>query len=54
RLGGKSITLRLACHGRDGDLRMHVMQTVVTTSLVSHAAIPIPDELRAAIAAPAT
>lgn len=51
RLGGKSITLRLACCGADGGVRMQVLQTVVTTSLASHAAIPVPDELRAAIAA---
>ena len=51
RLGGRSITLRLACCGADGGVRMQVLQTVVTTSLASHAAIPVPDELRAAIAA---
>lgn len=51
RLGGKSMTLRLACCGADGGVRMQVLQTVVTTSLASHAAIPVPDELRAAIAA---
>ena len=51
RLGGRSITLRLACHGREGAMRMQVLQTVVTTSLATHAAIPVPDELRAALAA---
>jgi 4-hydroxybenzoyl-CoA thioesterase len=51
RLGGRSITLRLACHGLDGGLRMQVLQTVVTTSLATHGAIPVPDELRAAIVA---
>ena len=58
RIGGKSMQLQLACHGagQDGNavangLRMAVLQTVVTTSLDSHAAIPIPDDLRAAITA---
>lgn len=51
RLGGRSITLRLACHGRDGTLRMQVLQTLVTTSLATHAAIPVPEDLRAALAA---
>lgn len=51
RLGGKSITLALACHGDDGSPRMRLLQTLVTTSLLTHAAIPVPDDLRAAIAA---
>jgi len=50
RVGSRSITLRLACTGAQGDLRMQVMQTVVTTSLVTHQAISIPDDLRAAMA----
>jgi 4-hydroxybenzoyl-CoA thioesterase len=54
RLGARSLTLQLACHGRDGSLRMQVLQTVVTTSLETHAAISVPDELRAAIAAGTT
>lgn len=49
RLGNKSMTLRLACHGRDGELRMQALQTVVTTSLATHAAVPIPAALRAAL-----
>jgi len=51
RLGTSSITLRLACHGEDGSLRMQVQQTLVTTSLVTHRSIPIPETLRAALAA---
>ncbi|MDZ5461469.1 acyl-CoA thioesterase [Azohydromonas lata] len=48
-IGTRSMVLQLRCQGRDGQLRMQVKQTVVTTSLVTHAAIPIPDELRAAL-----
>lgn len=53
RLGNKSLNLALACTGRDGQLRMSVKQTVVTTSLQTHAAIPIPEELRLALEASA-
>ena len=42
RLGNASMTLRLACHGADGDLRMQALQTVVATSLETHAAVPVP------------
>ena len=49
RLGTKSLTLDLACTGQDGKPRMSVKQTVVTTSLETHAAIPIPNELRSAL-----
>ncbi|WHZ12918.1 MAG: PUTATIVE 4-HYDROXYBENZOYL-COA THIOESTERASE PROTEIN [Burkholderiaceae bacterium] len=51
RLGSKSMTLDLSCIGQDGTPRMSVRQTVVTTSLETHAAIPIPDELRLALQA---
>jgi Predicted thioesterase len=51
RLGGKSMGLALACTGKDGVLRVAVKQTVVTTSLDSHAAIPIPEQLRQALTA---
>lgn len=54
RLGNSSMTLRLACHGADGSLRMQALQTIVTTSLVTHGAIPIPHPLRAALAASLT
>lgn len=53
RIGNKSLTLSLACIGQDGSPRMSVTQTVVTTSLETHTAISIPDELlRALNAAP--
>ncbi|AVS71476.1 acyl-CoA thioesterase [Paracidovorax avenae] len=50
QLGGKSITLELACTGADGEVRMRVRQVVVTTSLQTHQAIAIPDVLRHALA----
>lgn len=49
RLGDKSLTLALACTGTEGDLRMQVRQVLVTTSLVTHQAIPVPDMLRRAL-----
>ena len=49
RVGSKSYALALSCNGVEGDLRMSAMQTIVTTSLQTHAAIPIPDELRRAL-----
>ncbi|RUP25906.1 MAG: acyl-CoA thioesterase [Curvibacter sp.] len=49
RLGDKSLTLTLACTGAEGDLRMQVRQVLVTTSLVTHQAIPVPDLLRRAL-----
>ena len=51
RLGNKSMNLSLACTGTDGVLRMSVKQTVVTTSLDTHAAVPVPDQLRQALSA---
>lgn len=49
RLGTKSLTLALDCTGLDGSVRMTVRQTLVTTSLVTHQAIPVPDVLRRAL-----
>ncbi len=49
RLGQKSITLAWRCTGADGDLRMAVTQTIVVTSLDTHLAVAVPDDLRAAI-----
>jgi 4-hydroxybenzoyl-CoA thioesterase len=49
RLGGRSITLKLRCVGAEGDTRMELRQVIVTTSLVTHRAIDIPPDLRAAI-----
>ncbi|MEY0232355.1 acyl-CoA thioesterase [Providencia manganoxydans] len=45
RIGRKSITLRQVCTSNAGELRMQVTQTYVTTSLETHQAIAIPDEL---------
>lgn len=45
RIGRKSITLRQSCIGANGELRMQVIQTYVTTSLETHQAIAIPDAL---------
>ena len=49
RLGGKSLTLRLRCESRDGELRVKLRQVLVTTSLDTHLALDIPADLRAAI-----
>ena len=52
RLGGKSITLDLQCRAAGGgELRMAMRQVIVTTSLQTHAAIAVPEDLRAAIEA---
>ena len=53
RLGTRSMTLALACTDPDGKPRMSVKQTVVTISLDTYRAIPIPQDLRAALEAPA-
>lgn len=50
RLGSKSITLQLQCLAPDGEVRISVTQVLVTTSLVTHKAIEIPDVLRQALA----
>lgn len=50
-VGSRSLVLELACRGSDGQLRMQARQTLVTTSLVTHEAIPIPPELREALEA---
>ena len=49
RIGQASLTLAWACAGTDGVLRMSARQTIVTTSLDTHKAMPIPDDLRSAI-----
>lgn len=49
RIGEKSLTLAWACTGADGVVRMAARQTLVTTSLDTHRAIAMPDDLRAAI-----
>lgn len=50
RVGGRSLALELRCEGADGQLRMTMRQVLATTSLVTHRAIDIPSDLRAAIA----
>ena len=49
RLGERSLTLALRCTGAAGDTRMAMRQVLVSTSLDTHRAIPIPDDLRRAI-----
>ena len=50
KLGGKSMRLLMQCVSAvDGQLRMEAKQTLVTTSLVTHQAIDIPDDFRVAI-----
>ena len=49
RVGGRSVTLQLRCEGDNGP-RMAVRQVIVTTSLVTHRAIDVPDDLRAGMA----
>lgn len=53
QLGTRSLTLALACHGVDegagAELRMSVRQVIVTTSLQTHRAIEVPQDMREAI-----
>ncbi|WPH15554.1 acyl-CoA thioesterase [Variovorax paradoxus] len=50
RLGSRSMTLVLRCFDpASGELRMQVKQVLVTTSLESHRAVEIPQDLRTAI-----
>ncbi|MEO8278641.1 MAG: thioesterase family protein [Ideonella sp.] len=49
RLGGASLTLDLRCIGAGDELRMQMRQVIVTTSLDSHRALPIPADLRTSI-----
>ncbi|HRI18283.1 MAG TPA: thioesterase family protein [Burkholderiaceae bacterium] len=50
RLGRSSITLALECRHGD-ELRVRAQQVIVTQSLESGHAVPIPDDIRAAMAA---
>jgi 4-hydroxybenzoyl-CoA thioesterase len=52
-IGRRSLVLQLSCRGANGELRMQARQTLVTTSLLTHDAIPIPDDLRLALGAEA-
>jgi 4-hydroxybenzoyl-CoA thioesterase len=50
RLGSKSITLQLNCIGKvDDTLKMTIRQVMVTTSLLTHQSIDVPDNIRDAI-----
>jgi len=50
RLGSRSMTLILRCfEPASGELRMQVKQVLVTTSLESHRAVEIPQDMRAAV-----
>lgn len=50
RLGSRSMSLALRCFEPvSGELRMEVKQVLVTTSLETHRAVAIPDDMRAAI-----
>ena len=48
RLGTRSLELALTCRSGD-ELRVQVRQTLVCTSLATHRAIVLPDDLRAAL-----
>ena len=48
RIGGASIALAIAAY-RGEEAILLARMTIVTTSLVEHRAIPIPDDLRAAL-----
>lgn len=50
RIGTRSFELALECTGvADGTLRMSAHQTLVTTSLETHRAVPIPPRMREAL-----
>jgi 4-hydroxybenzoyl-CoA thioesterase len=52
RIGTKSLTLQVRCHGReDHQLRLQMRQVLVTTSLDNHKAIDLPADIRQAIEA---
>jgi 4-hydroxybenzoyl-CoA thioesterase len=48
RIGGASLTLRIHAY-RGQDAILSARMTIVTTSLVEHRAIPIPEDLRSAL-----
>lgn len=50
RLGSRSLTLQVRCFEPvSGEVRMQMQQVLVTTSLDTHRAVAIPDDMRAAI-----
>ncbi len=48
RLGTRSLTLLTELLGAEGDLRAALRQVLVSTSLDTHAAVPLPADLRTA------
>lgn len=51
-IGTRSLKLALSCISLEGELRMQVTQTLVTTSLDTHRAIEIPPALLSALKTP--
>jgi len=51
RLGRASLTLVHTIAGSGGDMRMRMRQVLVATSLDTHRAIALPDDVRAALVA---
>jgi 4-hydroxybenzoyl-CoA thioesterase len=50
RLGSRSMTLAVRCFdAAAGEVRMQMQQVIVTTSIETHRAVAIPDDMRAAI-----
>ncbi|SEJ21845.1 4-hydroxybenzoyl-CoA thioesterase [Variovorax sp. OK605] len=50
RLGSRSMTLAVRCFSAEGgEVRMQMTQVIVTTSLETHRAVAIPEDMRAAI-----
>lgn len=49
KLGTRSLTLDMACHGADGELRVRAQKVLVFTDLDTHAAIAAPEQVRHAI-----
>jgi 4-hydroxybenzoyl-CoA thioesterase len=49
RLGSRSMTLAVRCFSAEtGEVRMQMTQVIVTTSLETHRAVAIPDDMRVA------
>lgn len=46
KIGSRSLQIVWRCVGEDGVLRMEVEQVIVTTSLVTHQAVEVPEYLR--------
>jgi 4-hydroxybenzoyl-CoA thioesterase len=50
-MGARSLTVQLGCMGPGGEARMRMRQVLVTTSLDTHQAIYIPQNVHAAVLA---